>query len=271
MPYCKVSHANIYYEDIGEGKPIVMIHGYSLDHRLMSACMEPIIKDRAGWRRIYIDLPGMGQTKDYEKINNSDDMLNAVITLIETLIPNQTFLIAGESYGGYLARGIIKELKDRILGAAFICPMIIPSHEDRDLPNHAIITSDKEFLTRLTEEELLNFRANHVVLDEYNWDRYSKEILAGSKLSDPMFLAKVQQGYGFSFSLEGVGCDKPSIFLLGKQDSVVGYKDAFELLDHFPRATFAVLNRAGHNLQIEQAGLFHSHISEWIDRVEEFK
>ncbi|WP_054772278.1 hypothetical protein [Lysinibacillus pakistanensis] len=34
--------------------------------------------ERNGWKRIYIDLPGMGKTPDYEKINNSDEMLEDI-------------------------------------------------------------------------------------------------------------------------------------------------------------------------------------------------
>lgn len=60
MPYCQVRQAEIYYEDIGEGKPILMIHGFSPDSRLMTGCMEPLFTNRTGYRRIYIDLPGMG-------------------------------------------------------------------------------------------------------------------------------------------------------------------------------------------------------------------
>ncbi|MFO1446158.1 alpha/beta hydrolase [Bacillus sp. Bva_UNVM-123] len=270
MPFCKVNHANFYYEDFGVGKPIIMIHGFSPDHRLMSGCMEPIFKERDGWRRIYIDLPGMGQTKEYEQINNSDEMLDAVINFIETLIPNEPYLIAGESYGGYLARGVIKKHEERVLGAAFICPMILPRKEDRVLPGHTIIYSDDEFLTKLTKEEVEAFSSNQVVLDEYNWERYSNEVLAGCHIADQEFLTKVQKKYGFSFSLDKVTFDRPSVFLLGKQDSVVGYKNAFEILDHFPRATFAILDRAGHNLQIEQSSLFHAHMNEWLDRVLEY-
>lgn len=54
MAYCKVGQAEIYYEDIGEGTPILMIHGFTPDHRLMSGCMEPVFRKRDGWRRIYI-------------------------------------------------------------------------------------------------------------------------------------------------------------------------------------------------------------------------
>lgn len=34
MPYCKVRQAEIYYEDFGEGKPILIIHGDSPNHSL---------------------------------------------------------------------------------------------------------------------------------------------------------------------------------------------------------------------------------------------
>jgi len=39
-------------------------------------------------------------------------------------------------------------------------------------------------------------------------------------------------------------------------------------LDNHPRATFAVLDRAGHGLGAEQESLFRTLVSEWLDRVE---
>jgi hypothetical protein len=40
-------------------------------------------------------------------------------------------------------------------------------------------------------------------------------------------------------------------------------------LESYPRATFAVLDRAGYNLPIEQERLFAALVEEWLDRVEE--
>ncbi len=40
---CKIKDISINYEIIGNGKPIIMLHGYSVDHRLMRGCMEPIL------------------------------------------------------------------------------------------------------------------------------------------------------------------------------------------------------------------------------------
>lgn len=270
MAFCKVRKANIYYEIIGTGTPIVMLHGYSPDHRLMKGCMEPVFVEREGWKRIYIDLPGMGKTTDYETINNSDEMLVAVVELIHSLIPNERYLLVGESYGGYLVRGILKEYHEQILGAAFICPLIIPDKPSRIVPEQSIVSTDKEFVSTLTKQELDDFSSHQVVLDEYNWNRYSTEVLAGCTIADHDFLEKVQKNYGFTFAVDKMTFDKPSIFLLGKQDSIVGYKDAFDILDKFPRATFTILDKAGHNLQIEQADLFNSLMHEWLDRVKEF-
>jgi pimeloyl-ACP methyl ester carboxylesterase len=55
--------------------------------------------------------------------------------------------------------------------------------------------------------------------------------------------------------------------VLGRQDDHVGYRDQWDLLEHYPRASFAVLDRAGHNLQQEQPVLFEALVEEWLDRV----
>lgn len=73
------------------------------------------------------------------------------------------------------------------MGAAFICPLIIPEKQHRTLPAHTIIFSDHEFLTKLTTEQRDDFTSNQVVLDEYNWNRYLHEVLAGCQVADHQF------------------------------------------------------------------------------------
>ena len=45
---------------------------------------------------------------------------------------------------------------------------------------------------------------------------------------------------------------KPSLIILGRQDYLVGYRDAFRLVDRYPGASFAILDSAGHAMQIDQ-------------------
>lgn len=61
---------------------------------------------------------------------------------------------------------------------------------------------------------------------------------------------------------------KLALLLLGRQDSAVGYRDAWKIIENYPRATFAILDTAGHILQIEQEELFNALTNDWLDRVE---
>ena len=279
---CNVKGISINYEIKGEGKPIIIIHGYSLDHRLMTGCMEPIFSTKDGYKRIYIDLPGMGKSESAKWITNSDIMLDIVIDFIETIIPNENFLIVGQSYGGYLSRGVIYKMQDRVDGVLLVCPVIIADNKKRNVPQHIVLVKDNKLLSKLTpkEVEILNsmpedaeiLNSTLVVQNEKIYRRCINEIMPGFEVADDIFLQRLQEnGYGFSFNVYKVNkkFDKPALIILGRQDSGVGYKDAWSILDNFPRATFSVLDRAGHNLQIEQEKLFNSLTNEWLKRVEE--
>jgi pimeloyl-ACP methyl ester carboxylesterase len=70
---------------------------------------------------------------------------------------------------------------------------------------------------------------------------------------------------------QGPAYANPTLILAGRQDATVGYAGAWRLLDHYPRATFAVLDRAGHGLPHEQVGLLGALLAEWLDRIGEHR
>ena len=63
--------------------------------------------------------------------------------------------------------------------------------------------------------------------------------------------------------------ERPSLIITGRQDSITGYHDPMKILENYPRATFSVLDRAGHILMLEQDQLIINLFGEWLDRVEE--
>ncbi|MGH2479606.1 MAG: alpha/beta fold hydrolase [Ktedonobacteraceae bacterium] len=268
---CIVRGVRLYYESYGSGLPIILIHGYTPDHRLMKGCMEPLFVQQLGWKRIYLDLPGMGQTPGNEQIKSTDDMLDMVIDFLDAVIPGQQFLIAGESYGGYLARGVVLRKFDQVEGMALICPGIIMERSQRDVPARTIVVEDLRLLAALDPADAEEFSSMAVVQDQYTWERFRDEILSGARVADEAFLQKISQRYSYSFDVETLPQPfaRPVAILVGRQDHVAGYRDAWHILENYPRATFAVLDRAGHNLQIEQPQLFHALMSEWLDRVQE--
>lgn len=264
-------YTDMSYVEYGTGMPILMLHGYHVDHRLMTGCMEPIFETHPGYRRIYPDLPGMGMTPASADIHCSDQMLDAVVQFIEHIIPEGPFLVAGASYGGYMARGVVNRLSERVAGVFLICPVIYAIHADRDCPAHEVFESDPELLASIPEEEREGFAKMLVIQNRLIWERYEKEILSGVHVADSSFLDKLQkEGYAYSFDVDKLShpYEKPTLILLGKQDFVVGYKDAHKLLEIYPHATYTILDRAGHNLFLEKPAVFEALTLEWLDRVE---
>jgi pimeloyl-ACP methyl ester carboxylesterase len=149
-------------------------------------------------------------------------------------------------------------------------PSLIADNKKRNVEEHVILVKDNELLSKLTPEEAEDFNSSVVVQSERIYQRYKNELLPGIEMADDKFLQKLRKsGYEFSFDVDKIDkrFDKPALILLGKQDDCVGYKDAWNVLENFPRATFAVLDGAGHSLQIEQEELFNSLVNELLVRV----
>jgi pimeloyl-ACP methyl ester carboxylesterase len=160
---CTVGDVNIYYEIYGEGTPIVMIHGWSPDYRLMKGCMEPVFQTiDTAWKRIYFDLPGMGKTKGERWITGSDQMLDLILGFIDAVIPNQHFVVAGESYGGYLARGIINKRSSIVDGLLLICPVAEQETLKGNGVHFQVFDKDDILLSSLTKEDRNYFESEGI-------------------------------------------------------------------------------------------------------------
>lgn len=268
--FCDLGNVSIYYETYGDGIPVLMIHGFGPDHRLMKGCMEPIFGSRPGWKRIYFDLPGMGRTRGEPWIDCSDKVLEVILAFIERILPNQSFLVVGESYGGYLARALVLKKREVVDGLMLICPVIVPNQERRNLPARRIIVEDRSLLSEIDDSDADEF-ASMTIQTRRNWERFRDEILVGLKVADMAYLGRLGgKGYQFSFDVDSLRepYDKPVLIFAGRQDTSVGYRDTWSIMENYPRATLVILDSAGHNLQIEQAQVFNTLALEWLDRMQ---
>lgn len=130
-----IRSVDVYYEKYGEGIPIIMIHGFAPDSQMMIGCMEPVFDKESSFSRIYLDLPGMGKTENYDSIQNADHVLTLLLEFIEAVIPGEQFVLAGESYGGYLTRGIAAKMPDRVLESCLFVQSFILKKKEERYPN----------------------------------------------------------------------------------------------------------------------------------------
>jgi pimeloyl-ACP methyl ester carboxylesterase len=119
---CRLRSITVHYDAVGEGRPIIMLHGKSADHRHMVAEFEPIFRRRAGWRRICPDPPGHGGTRGPEWITSNEEILQVILDFIDAVIPGRRFALAGMSYGGYLARGVAYRRSASMDGMLLVVP-----------------------------------------------------------------------------------------------------------------------------------------------------
>jgi pimeloyl-ACP methyl ester carboxylesterase len=259
------------YEDVGDGRPVVFLHGGGTDHRLMTVAFEPVFDGRAGWRRIYPDLPGMGRTPAADWIEGEDDMLAVVEGFVDAVVPgNEQVALVGASYGGYLALGFVHRRPEKLDGLALVAPAYRSEGAADRLPAHQVFARDDALVASLAEDER-PWLGRSVVQVAETLEFFRAGVMPGLRLADFAFLDRLEAGPNLSTDVTAplpAPFPAPTLILAGRQDSVVGWADAIPLLDSFPRATYAVLDRAGHGVRAEQNVLFQALVAEWLDRVE---
>ncbi len=270
---CKLRDISVYYQAYGQGRPLIALHGWSLDHHHMVSALEPLLEHRQGWKRFYPDLPGHGRTSGEDWITDQDQMLDVVMGFIENVVGGERFAVAGTSAGAYLARGVVHRKAGSMDGLLLNVPLVVADDAKRTLPPHVTLVEDSALMSELQPVEAEVFQMAVVqswrLLDSIRSD----PALTGG-VGNPEFQEKIRrkpERYAFSFDVDELRepFAAPALIITGRQDSGVGYRDAWGIVENYPRGTFVSLDRAGHLLDIEQEGLFQALVSEWLDRVEE--
>jgi pimeloyl-ACP methyl ester carboxylesterase len=265
----KIGSLSLYFEQVGLGRPIVMLHGWPLDHISMKWAMEPIFANREGWRRIYVDLPGMGQSDAPDWLKTQDQVLDVVVEFINTVVLRERFCVVGLSYGGLLAQGLVHRLAHRMDGVMLLVTGMA-SVDRKGLPPHVVMYEESLDFSGLDQDKIDAFRGMAVVQTQAHLDAWKEAIFPGVSRANHAFLDKLQAAYSFDVERLPQPFPAPTLFLLGRHDSVVGYRDAWRVIENYPHASFVVLDRAGHCLQMEQPRLYEALVHEWLDRVEEY-
>ncbi|RLI64362.1 MAG: alpha/beta hydrolase [Promethearchaeia archaeon] len=268
--FCQINGIRVYYETYGKGIPVLLLHGFPLDSRIMIGCMEPIFREITGYQRIYLDFPGMGQTEVSRHINSTDDILQFTLDFIDLILPNKEFLLVGESYGGYIASGIAVKRREYIQGLLLICPMLEPDFSKRNLPKRTILERDEKYYCNLSLKLQKEIDSFLVIENERICKRFLQEIPQAMKIANMETLNRIQQkSYGFSWDLFDIPnmFSFPALFICGRQDDVVGYQDALKFSEKFSHITVSILDKAGHYAQVEQQEIFEMLVNEWLKRI----
>lgn len=127
MKKIQINGIELAYERKGKGTPLVLVHGYPLDHHLWDEAV-PLLKDT--FDLIIPDLRGFGESTTVETPYTMDDLASDIAGLLDQL-NIQKAAIAGHSMGGYVALAFARLYPERMIGLALVSSQVLADPPDR--------------------------------------------------------------------------------------------------------------------------------------------
>lgn len=126
MPYVTVGQENsgsveLYYEDHGAGRPVVLIHGYPLSGRAWDRQVPALLDD--GYRVITYDRRGFGKSSQPATGYDYDTFAADLRALLTTLDLNDVTLIGHSMGTGEVARYLGRSGSSRITSGVLVSPI----------------------------------------------------------------------------------------------------------------------------------------------------
>ncbi|WP_343068468.1 alpha/beta fold hydrolase [Brachybacterium halotolerans] len=256
----------------GSGTPVLFVHGNGLDHRLLLDLDDVFAADGA-WERLYPDLPGFGGTPPLEGRGGLPDLADRLDEIVGELLGTRPFAVVANSLGGLLARDLVARRSGQCLGMALLAPVVDPVREHRTLPARTVLAEEPGLLASLDPADAETYAEMAVVLSRENWERFRESALPGVRGADVEAMRRLGDLYELGSLPDAALAADPSIrdlpvlVVTGRQDDVVGYEDQDALARRFPRATFAALDGAGHNVHLDQPDAVRALLRAWLTAV----
>lgn len=241
-------HTNqfISYNDMGEGKPLVLIHAFPTDQRLWQTQQEEL---KEHFRVITLDLWGFGESSSVDgKAIPMTEYADEVKQLLDYLKIDKA-IIAGESMGGYVALAFLEKYPNQTLGL-----VLSNSQAVADSPETKA-TREKTALDVLengTENLINGFMAK--ALSPYTSQQtkvYLRHILT---LQKSTAIASSLRGMALRSSTMAVLATTtiPILIITGELDNVISPQQSIDMHSFSKNSQLIILPNAGHLSNLEQ-------------------
>lgn len=254
--------APLHYEAIGAGAPVLIIHGAYSSRVETRAAFEPVFAPLGAHRRIYPDLPAMGDSPTHDSVRTSQAVADLLDEFVEHEIGAAPFQLVGHSYGGHLARGIAARRPQQITGLGLICPLMPKTMTG--VP-HIVVRADGDPSDWLDPALVDEFLGYFVVHTAETAERFRSAVAPTIGRCDPARVEELMSAWELRPDPDSVPLDVPTLVVAGRHDSLVGFRDQSALIDLYPAATVTVVADAGHAVIHEQPDLVTALMRAWDD------
>lgn len=249
---------NIFYNVTGQGKAIVLLHGFLEDHSMWNDA-EIILSKKH--KVISIDLLGHGKTGCIGYVHTMSQMADAVKAVLDHLkVTQYTFI--GHSMGGYVALDFAKRFTESIEGLCLLNSTYEADDEERKLlrtrANKMIQTNFKN-MVRMSFANLFSAESKTTYQAEYE---SALQIALNTSLQGYM---AGQEGMKIraDFSDFFAEASLKKIILLGKKDTVLNAKKMIQFTKEHNIKTHVFSQ--GHMSHIENREEYLQKITHFIE------
>jgi 3-oxoadipate enol-lactonase len=268
MNHIALSHGELAYIDQGTGRPLLLVHGFPLDHSMWNAQIQSL---SATARVIAPDLRGFGQSPlgkvDPEHGITMEQFADELAELLDALHIREPVAFAGLSMGGYIGWQFCRKYADR-LRCLIQCD------------TRAVADSDEARAGRLKMAENVAGWGSLRVAEMMAPKLFSPNALAtGPELMEdlrrvvggtsPATIAAAQRGLAArpDVTAELSAIQLPTLILVGELDAISSSAEMRTIANAIPNATFVEIPNAGHMTTVEDPSAVNEALKSFLARV----
>ena len=245
MKNISVNGIKLAYDRRGKGAPLVLLHGFPLDHTSWNE-VASILEDH--FDVILPDLRGFGESTTVNTPFSISDMADDIAGLLDSLGIEQV-AIAGHSMGGYVALSFLKNYPKRVSGLGLISSQAAADTPERkdgryktavEVAEKGVSVVADAMSPKLSADDRVRVFVRESIL------RQSQASLIGALKA----MATREDMTSFLASIEG---QYPVVLLHGNDDVLVPIERSKEIADLLKSSRLFEIPGAGHMPMMEFA------------------
>jgi len=240
MKIVQINEVSLAYERRGTGLPMLLVHGFPLDHTTWDALAACLDED---FDLILPDLRGFGQSNAPASATTVEQMAADLAGLLDVLNIQQVYIV-GHSMGGYVTLAFAKAYPERVLGIGLIGSQAAPDNAERKAGRYATARQVDEngvsavagMADKLSNNPRLAPFFKEIILRQ----RTTGLISALFAMAERPDVAQVLKFY-----------KKPIVLVHGLADALIPNERSREIKTMLPQAMLTELPDVGHSPAVE--------------------
>ena len=146
----QVNSINLFYEEYGQGVPIILLHGFPLNHLIWNDVVPYLIGQA---RVITPDLRGHGQSDAPEGVYTMAMLAEDITGLMDALGLARA-IVVGHSMGGYAALALALKAPSRVAGIGLVATQAAADTPERKAGRYASVEDVRQWGLRNLAESM---------------------------------------------------------------------------------------------------------------------